>query len=120
MGVTALSFWVMRADFMAANRSAVTDLLEDYVRATRWFLDPANRTEAIDIIARFTKQPPERIWDFVFTTKDFYRSPDVLPDFAALQKNIDAQREIGLIKGDIGIADHAAPDLLRVATQRIR
>jgi hypothetical protein len=44
----------------------------------------------------------------------------VLPDFAALQKNIDAQREIGLIKGDIGIADHAAPDLLRVATQRIK
>src|SRR5262245_46391828 len=120
MGVTALSFWVMRADFIAANRTVVIDLLEDYVRATRWFLDPANRTEAIDIIARFTKLPPERIAAFVFTTKDFYRSPDVLPDFTALQKNIDAQREIGLIKGDIRIADHAAPDLLRVATQQIK
>jgi hypothetical protein len=39
MGVTALSFWVMRADFIAANRAAVIDLLEDYMRATRWFLD---------------------------------------------------------------------------------
>ena len=120
MGVTALSFWVMRADFIAANRSVVIDLLEDYVRATRWFLDPTNRTEAIDIIARFTKQPPERISNFVFTTKDFYRSPDVLPDFAALQRNIDAQREIGLIKGDIRIADHAEPELLRAATLRIK
>ena len=27
MGVTALSFWVMRADFINANRSAVIDLL---------------------------------------------------------------------------------------------
>jgi sulfonate transport system substrate-binding protein len=120
MGVTALSFWVMRADFIAANRAAVIDLLEDYMRATRWFLDPANRTEAVDIIARFTKQPPERIAAFVFTTKDFYRSPDVLPDFAALQRNIDAQREIGLIRGDVRIADHAEPDLLQVATQRIK
>jgi NitT/TauT family transport system substrate-binding protein len=110
----------MRADFIAANRSAVIDLLEDYVRATRWFLDPTNRTEAIDIIARFTKQPPERISDFVFTKKDFYRSPDVLPDFDALQKNIDAQRDIGLIKGDIRIADHAEPQLLGAATQRIK
>ena len=56
----------------------------------------------------------------MFTTKDFYRSPDVLPDFAALQRNIDAQREIGLIKGDVRIADHAEPDLLQVATQRIK
>jgi sulfonate transport system substrate-binding protein len=120
MGVTALSFWVMRADFIAANRTAVIDLLEDYMRATRWFLDPANRTDAVDIIARFTKQPPERIAAFVFTTKDFYRSSDVLPDFAALQRNIDAQREIGLIKGDVRIADHAEPDLPQVATQRIK
>src|SRR5262245_18202985 len=120
MGVTALSFWVMRADFIAANRTAVIDFLEEYVRATHWFLDPTNRNEAIDIIARFTKQPPERIAAFVFTTKDFYRSPDVQPDFAALQRNIDAQREIGLIKGDIRIGDHAEPDLLRVATQRIK
>jgi ABC-type nitrate/sulfonate/bicarbonate transport system substrate-binding protein len=120
MGVTALSFWLMRADFIAANRAAVVDLLEDYVRATRWFLDPANRAEAVDIIARFTKQPPERIASFVFTTKDFYRSPDVLPDFAALQKNVDAQRDIGLIKGGIRVADHAEPALLREATQRIK
>ena len=120
MGVTALSFWVMRADFIAANRAVVVDLLEDYVRATRWFLDPANRTEVIDIIARSTKQPAERIASFVFTTKDFYRSLDVLPDFAALQKNIDAQREIGLIKGDIQVADHAEPGLLREATERIK
>jgi len=120
MGVTALSFWVMRADFIAANRAAVIDLLEDYVRATRWFIDPANRTEAVDIIARFSKQPPERIASFVFTTKDFYRSPDVLPDFLALQRNIDAQREIGLIKGDIRITNHAEPGLLREATERIK
>lgn len=120
MGVTALSFWVMRADFIAANRAAVVDLLEDYVRATRWFLDPANRTEVIDIIARSTKQPPERIASFVFTSKDFYRSPDVLPDFAALQKNIDAQRAIGLIKGDIQVSNHAEPGLLREATERIK
>jgi sulfonate transport system substrate-binding protein len=120
MGVTALSFWVMRPDFIAANRAAVLDLLEDYVRATRWFLDPANRGEAVDIIARFTKQPPERIGSYVFTTKDYYRSPDALTDYAALQKNIDAQRDLGLIKGEVRVADHSEPDLLREATQRLK
>ena len=75
MGVTALSFWVMRADFINANRSAVIDLLEDYVRATRWFLDPANRTEAIDIIARFTKQPPERTQTSYSPQKTFIAAP---------------------------------------------
>ena len=120
MGVTALSFWAMRAGFIEKNRAAVVDLLEDYMRATRWFINPANRSEAVEIIARFTKQPPERIASFVFSEKDFYRSPDVLPDFDALQKNIDAQKEIGLIKGDLKVVDHADASLLKEAVQRIR
>jgi NitT/TauT family transport system substrate-binding protein len=120
MGVTALSFWVMRAGFVEKNRAVVLDLLEDYIRATRWFIDPANRTEAVEIISRFTKIPAERIASFVFTERDFYRSPDVLPDFGALQKNVDAQKEIGLIKGDLKISDHAEPGLVREAAQRIR
>ena len=120
MGVTALSFWVMRSEFIENNRPAVVDLLEDYLRATRWFIDPANRTEAVEIIARFTKQPQERIASFVFTQKDFYRSPNVLPNFDALQTNINVQREIGLIKGDVRIADHAESGPLNEAATRIK
>ncbi len=43
LGRFEVSFWTARRDFIAAHRAALTDLLEDYVRATRWFDDPAHR-----------------------------------------------------------------------------
>ena len=51
MGPVELSFWSVRAGLIAKSRAAMVDLLEDYLRAVRWYRDPAHRAEAISIIA---------------------------------------------------------------------
>jgi NitT/TauT family transport system substrate-binding protein len=43
MGTSELSFWTARDGFIGKNRAAMVDLLEDSLRAVRWYLDPANR-----------------------------------------------------------------------------
>jgi sulfonate transport system substrate-binding protein len=49
----ALWIWTARKPFVDKNRAALLDLLEDYVVALRWYLDPANHNEAAPITANF-------------------------------------------------------------------
>jgi ABC-type nitrate/sulfonate/bicarbonate transport system substrate-binding protein len=53
--------WVARAGFLAANRAAMVDFMEDVLRALHFFTDPANHREAVDIVARFNKQAPREL-----------------------------------------------------------
>src|SRR5689334_6742292 len=79
--------WAMRADFIAAHRAAAVDFFEDHIRALRWFLDPANRAEALAIAADVTKLPPDNL-AYCFTQSDWYRSPDARPEVKAIQMEI--------------------------------
>ena len=94
---------MMRKDFLDKNKAAVEDFFEDYVRATRWFLDPANREAALKIIMDFTKQPRESL-DYALTKDDYFRDPNARPDAAKLQNSINASVEVGVIpeKFDVG------------------
>ena len=65
--------------------------------------------------ARVTKQPPERFAGWLFTDKDYARSPDLLPDLAALQANIDVQRDLGFLKGPIDVQKYVDLSLVREA-----
>jgi NitT/TauT family transport system substrate-binding protein len=120
MGTSELSFWTAREGFIRKNRAAMVDLLEDSLRALRWYLDPANRPEAIDILARFLKQPPARFEGWIFTKSDFYRNPDGLVNLDALQNNIDLMRQLGIISTDLNAASHASLDLVGEAAQRLK
>jgi NitT/TauT family transport system substrate-binding protein len=120
MGTSELSFWTAREGFIGKNRAAMVDLLEDSLRAVRWYLDPANRTEAIDILARFLKQPPARFESWIFTRNDFYRNPDGLVNLDALQSNIDLMRKLGIINADLDARKHANLELVGEATQRLK
>src|SRR5579872_4758782 len=71
--------WAMRADFIAAHRAAVVDFFEDHIRALRWFLDPANRADALAIAADVTKLPAENL-AYCFGQGDWFRSPDAKPE----------------------------------------
>ena len=82
----------MRADFIAAHRPALVDFFADHMRAMHWFLDPKNHAEALAIAAAVT-QKPRRDLEYVFTEDDFYRSPDLMPMIAAIQKEIDEDVE---------------------------
>ena len=59
LGPTELLMLATRAGFIAKNRAAVIDLLEDELRAVRWYTDPANHKEAVAIVTRFTRQSAE-------------------------------------------------------------
>ncbi len=85
--------------FLEKNRAAMVDFMEDALRVVRWYLDPKNHDAAVQIAARVTKQPPERFAGWLFTNKEYARSPDLLPDLAALQANIDVQRDLGFLQG---------------------
>jgi len=120
LGVSELSFWCVRESFLRNNRAALVDLLEDMIRALRWYNDPANHREAIEIVAKFTKQAPEVLDAWAFTHKDYYRDPDALVDLRALQRNIQAQLDLGFIKSPIEIANYADLSAVNEAAQRLR
>lgn len=110
---------VARAGFLARNRAAMVDFLEDTLRLQRWCLDPAHHRDAVKIVAAAMKQPPEKV-DWVFTAHENYRDPDGLPDMKALQSNIDLMQKLGFLSAHIEIADYADLSLAEEAARRVK
>jgi len=117
-GPDQVLFWVMRADFIAAHRAAIVDFLADHMAGVRWFLDPANRAEALKIAEDFTKQPPQAL-DYVFTKGDVYRSPNLLPEIPPIQKDIDTAVSMKMLPSGIQVAP-AHVDLSMVEEAKAR
>ncbi|MFC7398437.1 ABC transporter substrate-binding protein [Chelatococcus sp. GCM10030263] len=103
IGPSQLVFLAARADFLEKNRQALQDFFEDHVRAMRWFRDPANRTEAIKIIADFMKQSPDKL-SYMFTKNDYYRDPFLFPNVKTLQDSINIAKDLGLAPTAIEVA----------------
>jgi sulfonate transport system substrate-binding protein len=119
VGSSDFLFLTARASFIAKNRAALVDFYEDDMRATRWFIDPANHREAVEILARFLKMPGERL-DWAFTKNDFYREPNLRPDTVSIQKNIDMLRDFGFVKDTVDVAKHADLSLVEEAANRLK
>ena len=119
IGITDMIVWTARKPFLDKNRAAVVDFMEDTLRITRWFLDPKNRREVMEIAGRITKQPPER-FDWLFTARDAYHDPDMLPDLAALQKNVDMTRDLGFVRSTFDVGKHADLSLVEEAARRLK
>jgi sulfonate transport system substrate-binding protein len=117
--ITELSFITAREGFIAKNRAAVVDFFTDMLRAQRWYLDPANHAEAMNLIGEYLKIPPERL-SYVFTNRDYYRDPDGLPNLPALTKNIHAQKELGFIANDLDAEKYADLGPIKEAAQRLK
>jgi sulfonate transport system substrate-binding protein len=120
LGRIALSFWAARKPFMDRNAAALLDLLEDYGAMLHWFYDPANHKEAVQITARFVKQPPALFENWLFTKRDFYRDLDGKPDLRVIQDSIDKVKELGFIKETIDAAKYADLSLVEQASRRRR
>jgi NitT/TauT family transport system substrate-binding protein len=119
MGPAQTTLLAARAGYIEQHRAALTDFFEDWILATRWYLDPKNHAEAVKILADFTKQPVSVYDDWVFTKKDYYRDPDARPNLAALQDNLKVQKELGLLNIDIDIAKYTDLSLVEDAAKRI-
>ena len=119
VGITQISALVARRSFVTAHRAAVVDLLEDTIRITRWYIDPANHDAAVKIVADFNKQPVART-AWAFTRQDQYRSPDLMPNMSALQRNVDLLWKLGFLKTRLDMSTHTDLSMVREAAARIR
>jgi len=118
-GVTQLLMWCARQSFIDKNRDAMIDFMEDTLRITRWFLDPANHAEVAAIASRLTKQPPER-FDWPFTAKDYYHAPDMKPNLDALQRNVAMMKDLGFVKSEIDVKRYSNLSLIDAAAKRLK
>jgi ABC-type nitrate/sulfonate/bicarbonate transport system substrate-binding protein len=124
VGRTQMIVWAARSGFIQKNRAAMVDFMEDVIRAVRWYLDPANHKEAVEISARVSKRPAGAFDKWLFTKAgqdgDYYRDPDMKPDLKALQANIELQHQLGLVKASVDVAKHADLSVIEEAAKRLK
>jgi ABC-type nitrate/sulfonate/bicarbonate transport system substrate-binding protein len=124
VGINQLGMWVARAGLIEKNRAALLDFMEDALRVERWYLDPKNHDEAVQIAMKITKTP-KQLWDSWLFKKDgmkgdYYRSLDGKPDIDALQKVIDLQVKYGFLKRSIDVKKFVDLSLVEEAARRLR
>lgn len=119
-GPTQTVVWAAHEKFLKDNRKAMVDFMEDTIRAIRWYMDPANQAKAIEIVARYSKQPPERFGTWLFTKKDYYRSPDAVPNMKAMQSNIDTEHKLGFLKSPLDLSKFVDLTIVEEANKRLR
>jgi NitT/TauT family transport system substrate-binding protein len=123
-GRTQMIIWAAREGFLKKNRAAMVDFMEDSIRAVRWWIDPKNHKEAVEIAARVSKRPAAAFdkWLFVKADQagDYYRDPNLLPDLKALQSNIDLQQKLGLLKGKVDVSKHNDLSIVKEAAKRVK
>ncbi len=124
VGINQLGMWVARQAFIEKNRAALVDFMEDALRAERWYFDPANHAEAVNIAVGVTKIPAP-VWDSWLFRKagqggDYYRNPTGEPDTASLQKVIDEQQKYGYLKQSIDVKNFVDLSLVEAAGKRLK
>lgn len=120
MGPSSLGIWVVRKAFLEKNRAALVDFLEDSLVETRWYLDPANHAEAVQIAASFAKSPPALFESWLFTKKDYFRDPNLLPNVDEIQSNVDMMRKLGLVTSQLDVKQYVDVSLVKEAAARLK
>jgi len=124
VGRTQMIIWAAREGFISAHRAAMVDFMEDMLRVRRWFLDPKNHDGAVQIAVDLTKRPAESWSKWLFLKNgqagDYFHDPDAKPDLAALQSNIDLQRDLGFLKSSIDVRKYADLTLIEEAEKRLK
>ena len=121
LGDTQFLFYVAQRKFVEKNRAAVVDWLEDYVRGTRWLLDPKNRDRALDMTAKLTKRK-KRIYASwaLLKDKDLHHDPNARLDLAALQRNVDTLHKLGILRRSFDVTTQIDESLVKEAAARIK
>ena len=119
IGVTQMIVWTARKSFIAKNRPAMVDFMEDMLRIVRWYTDPKNHEEVKEIAARVTKQPADR-FGWIFTKEDTYRDPNLIPNLEALQRNLDMTTDLGFARGKVDLKKHVDLSLVQEAAKRLK
>ena len=121
IGTSQFLFYVAKREFVRKNRAALVDWLEDYVRGTRWLLDPGNREKALDMAAAFTKRKRRIYQSWAFTKdKDLYHDPSGRLDLEALQRNVDTMHKQGILRRSFDVNKYVDESLVKEAAARIK
>jgi NitT/TauT family transport system substrate-binding protein len=120
IGTTQMIIWVAREAFLQKNRAAAVDFMEDALRAQRWFIDPANHKEVVEIAARISQRPAANFDDWLFTKKDYYRDANGKPNIEALQANINLQKDLGFLKAGFDVTKHTDLSIVEEAAKRLK
>ena len=119
IGLSQMIVFAARADFLAKNRAAMIDYLEDDLRELRWYNDPAHHDEAIKAVTDFTKAPAAMFQSWLFTKGDLYHDPNGMPDLDALQNNIAAAHGLGFVPTELDPHKYADLSLVQEAAKRL-
>jgi len=119
IGVSEFVSFQARKPFIDRNRAALVDWLEDTQRILHWYMDAKNHDEAAQIAARLVKAPPER-FGWVFTKTDQYRDPNMMPDLAALQRNVDMTKELGYAQASFDVKAYSDLSMTEEAAKRLK
>ncbi len=119
IGQSQMNFVIAHAAFLAKNRAALTDYYEDYLRGLDWFLDPKNRSEAIDIVAQFTKVPAQQYTGWLFDKGDYYHDPNAQINLAVLKQNLQLCYELGIISQPVDPAKYLDESIVQDARKRL-
>ena len=120
LGGTQTLQYIARESWIKANRAVLVDFFEDHLRFRRWIMDPANRDQALKIVADLTKRPVSAYQDWAFTKKAYYYDPDGLSDTKLLQKNIDDLKETGILPATVDVEKFTDLSLVQDAKKRIQ
>jgi sulfonate transport system substrate-binding protein len=118
IGVTDMIVWAARKPFIDAHRAALVDFMEDTLRITHWYEDPANHQAAMQILGDLVKRPPA-IFDWAFTHRDVYHDPNLMPNLAALQKNVDMTHDLGFTKATFDVKQYSDLSIVEEAAKRL-
>jgi sulfonate transport system substrate-binding protein len=119
LGISDFVVWVARKPFIDAHRAALVDFMEDTLRITHWYEDPANHQAAMQILGDLVKRPPA-IFDWAFTHRDVYHDPNLMPNLAALQKNVDMTHDLGFTKATFDVKQYSDLSIVEEAAKRLQ
>ncbi len=101
--------------YAAKHRDTLIKMLAVIDKSVAWFDDPANRTEAVDILVKEMKsarEPVERSYDYLRKIDYFAATNDI--SRKRMQSLIEAMKALGDIKSDITPDKIVVPGLTRL------
>jgi NitT/TauT family transport system substrate-binding protein len=120
IGRSEFIVWTARDGFLQKNKSAMIDFMADSIRALHFLMDPSNRDQLLEIAARVSRLPASTFAGWLYTNKDLYRDPDMMPDLDALQRSINIQKELGFLKAKMDVKSYADLSYVKEGAKRIK
>jgi sulfonate transport system substrate-binding protein len=120
IGRSEFIVWAARDGFLQKNKQAMNDFMEDSVRSLHYLMDPKNRDQLMEIAARVSKLPASAFSGWMYTNKDLYRDPDMIPDIDALQRSIDVQQDLGFLKAKMDIKPYTDLSFVKEGAARAK